>query len=310
VNQREPGDDPEAMVPGQITSGHIGLADYDTYTFTATSNDVGFVALHSTGGGRYPYLHLYDSQGTVVATHYDATSYAVLRNIQLPKTDTYTLAITEDGFDYEWDYTLCMIKIPGSNSPDPGDGPSDIVPFENAAAQITPGDLDAFAFAAIAGDTITLQLQEVSGSGTRRLLDLFAPDGTLLDSSSARVTSHCVSQTGIYVAVVADEGFDESFGYILSLSQTPVVPLSSGATQYLAIYLCMTNVVLRWETNAVGFRLESRIPPGTSWFAVDRAPEIIAHHYYVDEGVVTNKSQFYRLRCTTVPSRLARGPRS
>jgi hypothetical protein len=100
ANVREPGDDPEAMALGQNASGHISLADYDTYTFTATSNDVVFIALHSAGGGRYSYIFLYDSQGTVVAAHYGA-SYAALRNIQLPKTDTYTLAITEDGFDYE-----------------------------------------------------------------------------------------------------------------------------------------------------------------------------------------------------------------
>src|SRR5438093_1586646 len=34
VNQREPGDGAEAIVPGQITSGHIGPADMDTFTFT------------------------------------------------------------------------------------------------------------------------------------------------------------------------------------------------------------------------------------------------------------------------------------
>ena len=45
VNIREAGDGPEAIVPGQVTSGHIGLLDMDTFTFSGTSNDVITVAL-------------------------------------------------------------------------------------------------------------------------------------------------------------------------------------------------------------------------------------------------------------------------
>src|SRR2546422_345853 len=51
-NLREPGDGAEALVPGQITSGHISPADYDTFTFTANSNDVIYVTLLVTNGPR------------------------------------------------------------------------------------------------------------------------------------------------------------------------------------------------------------------------------------------------------------------
>src|SRR5436309_1591960 len=44
VNLREAGDAPEPIAFGQISGGHIGLADLDTYTFTAASNDVISVA--------------------------------------------------------------------------------------------------------------------------------------------------------------------------------------------------------------------------------------------------------------------------
>jgi hypothetical protein len=39
-----------------------------------------------------------------------------------------------------------------------------------------------------------------------------------------------------------------------------------------------------------------------NWSPVEQPPYIIANHYYVADGVATNASKFYRLRCTNCMS--------
>ena len=65
-NLREAGDGAEAIAPGQITSGHLGLLDMDTFTFSAASNDVITVALLRTNVIGDAYLYLYDPAGEEV----------------------------------------------------------------------------------------------------------------------------------------------------------------------------------------------------------------------------------------------------
>jgi hypothetical protein len=307
TNQREAGDGPESLAPGQLSYGHIEPADYDTFCFDAASNDVIYLTvLRTNGPGTSPYLYLYDPTGAVVTEGSANSILTYVPNRRLTLSGTYTVAVIDDGLNESFDYTICMVKAPGPNFPDQGDGPYELVPFQPVFAQIVPGDLDAFAFRAIAGDTIALKVQKVSGAGQNPVLELHAPDGTLLatgsSSSSATVGVSCAPQTGTYVAFVYDNGLNESFSYSITLNQSPIVPPSGGNTQYLAAYLCNTNVFLRWETNSAGFGLE-RTPtlPATNWVPVLEAPYVIADHYYLALGFPTNRSAFYRLHCTNCP---------
>ena len=72
-----------------------------------------------------------------------------------------------------------------------------------------------------------------------------------------------------------------------------------GDTQYLAICHCTNHVIVRWETNATGFVLESSGSiPSESWSSVSLPVTATGRHFYVDHGVATDRAQFYRLRGT------------
>jgi hypothetical protein len=303
ANQREPGDGPEVLTPGLVTSGHISLADYDTYTFAAASNDVIFLTVSSTGGARLPYLHLYDSTGAVVTAQWNNYKYATLSNLRLTKDDTYTLAVTEDLFNYEFDYHVCMIKHPGTNAADPGDGPAVLAPSTTASAQITHGDLDAFAFQAIAGDTIALRLRRAPGSGMNPMLQLLAPDGTLVPAGSpadsARGSVLCLPQTGAYLAVVSDDEFDEVFGYQLSFSQTPGPPPANAPPEFLQVMTCSNMVLVRWSNGTTGFRLQSTehlMSPASAivWSNIPPPYAEVGGFYFVTNSAPPNE-RFFRL---------------
>src|SRR5437773_597135 len=66
VNQREAGDDPEPILPGQISRGQIGLADMEACTRSGAVTDVITCALLRTNGtSGNPTLSVYDPQGNL-----------------------------------------------------------------------------------------------------------------------------------------------------------------------------------------------------------------------------------------------------
>jgi len=303
-----------AISPGQIVIGSItNTAETNYYSFLTASNDVVALTLLRTNGTGTTSLSLYDPMGTLIFA--DPGNGIVVNNPsnRLTKTGTYTLGVVASNLNVSYDYTLCMIKIPGQNIPEPGECQELLWPNETCPASIAVGDLDAYRLHAIAGDTITLILQKTSGNGLSPVMRLYSQDGNLLTaasaSNSARIRISCVSQTtGDYYVVIQDDGLNEGFGYELTLSQYPVIPPSSGATQYLAIFQCTNHVIVRWETNSAGFHLESAerpcsVPggPPNLWSPVNTPPRIIADQFYVDIGAVMNGSQFFRLRCTNCP---------
>jgi hypothetical protein len=317
VNQRESDDGPEALLPGQTRSGHIYPSDYDTFTFSASSNDVIYLTvLRTNGPGTGPFFYLYDPSGEVISAGAYSSLLTYVPNLRLTQTGTYTVGVIDGGLDEEFDYTLCVVKIPGPNIPDPGEGSETLSPGETRSAQITAGDLDAFAFHVIAGDTVTLNAYKTGGSGAGIYVQLYGPDGTVVfqasGASSGRIHAPCLAQTGIYTAFVGDSSLTGTLDYALSLIQSPVVPRSSGLNQYLAILQCEGQVTVRWETNSAGFALESiaAVEGATpvdwmaspNWTPVLTPPRIIAEHFYLDEAAINNSSRFYRLRCTNCPS--------
>jgi hypothetical protein len=215
--------------------------------------------------------------------------------------------VRDDGGNESFPYALTLIRCLGSNITDPGEGPYALAPFETRGGSITVGDMDAFSFRAIFGDSIRLSLQKTGGPGQGLVMDLFGPDCTLVASVAGATSSQLriacpANQTGNYMVRIRDDGGNEIFTYALSLTQYPVLPLSSGNTQYLAIFQCTNHIFVRWQTNSPGFRLESNpAVDGPTWTPVMTAPTVIADHFYVDEGVMTNGTRFYRLHCPTCP---------
>ncbi|MBW2694775.1 MAG: hypothetical protein JRE57_19490, partial [Deltaproteobacteria bacterium] len=94
------------------------------------------------------------------------------------------------------------------------------------------GDLDTFTLVAATGETLSLELQKTSGTGSGRL-ELYDPAGVLVDFATSAVTAsfdHLVAAPGTYTVLVKD-GLSAPRGsgdYILTYTtDAPPVPTMS-----------------------------------------------------------------------------------
>src|SRR2546425_5684 len=158
VNQREAGDGPEALLPGQTSYGHISPSDYDTFTFSASSNDVIYLTgLRTNAPGTYPYLYLYDPTGAVIAAGSGNAILTDVANLRLTTTGTYTVGIVDDGLNESFDYLITfnlaaglfflMIRRPPRST---------LFPYTTLFRSISPSDYDTFTFSASSNDVIYL----------------------------------------------------------------------------------------------------------------------------------------------------------
>jgi hypothetical protein len=298
-NLREAGDAAETIVPGQISAGRITAADMDTFTFTAASNDVISAALVMTNGSARPYLFLFDPKGNYLGEWNTGPSWPFVADARLNTTGQYTFLVIDGALTDIYDYTFCMLKIPGPNSSEPSEGTELLHSGETRMAEIVPGDLDAFTFDVIAGDTSFLTLSQTSGDG-QISASIYGPDGNVLATAYGATQTlrlSCSTNTGSYIVTIRDASLDQSLGYTLTLLQNPgPPPFYDPGHPYLAIFRCMTNPVVRWPTNAAGFQLEYRTNAESGeWSNLSPPYAIIANHFYV-----TNRSadpmRIFRLR--------------
>lgn len=283
----------------------VGEIDY--YTFSGASNETVTIFMTKTGGtGNDPYFTLHAPDGTLVAV---ASTYAgflgYVEAYKLTQTGTYQILCRDDGGNETFTYNLTFVKNPGPNVPDLGDSGPTIQPGQVLTNTIgDTSDIDALSFYAIAGDTVTISMVKIGGSGNNPFMQVQAPDGTVLasatGSSSATVHLDCLAQTGNYMLIYRDDGGNETFTYRLSLTQGPIELPSSGTNQYLTPYLCTDkHLYLRWNVNATGFALQTTTNLASPvWIPATNLVYTIADHLYVDVGLPTNSSALYRLVCT------------
>jgi hypothetical protein len=308
VNVAEPGDGAENLTFGRVAGGSINsAADVDMFCFMAESNDVICAALVLTNGGGEPYVYVYDRDAQFVGDLYDGNGYSGHNELRLSNSGPYTLVVIDNDFSRSYDYTLCVVKAPGPNTPEPDEGLDLLASGERREAQLTTGDLDAYSFTAIAGDTISISFSTLSGAG-EGIVRVYGPDRVLLGSGSSASTRPiripCVRNTGTYTLLCCREtGLTENFSYALALLEPP--PLVNDPDHpYLAIFHCESNTVVRWETNAAGFQLlftDNLCPMQVgnncfaTWTVIPPPYSLIANHYYFTNQSLAGE-RFFRLR--------------
>jgi hypothetical protein len=306
MNSREPGDGPETLSPGTFSGGRLTPLDMDTFCFEGVSNEVVNLALMVTNGsGINPYVQVYDPAGTFLfTTPLVSGTLAFRENWRLAASGTYTVMVRDDVLNESFDYCLNLIKAPGPNFTDPGDGPERLVSGEIRTASLTPGDLDAFAVKVVPGDRLGITLNILSASGGSPLIKLLGPDGVIINSAtgarSAMIKSECLWSPETYYIFIWDDGLNEAYDYQLTVVQSPSDSDSSGLAQYLAIFQCTNYAFVRWETNAVGFDLEwcSDLAEGAGAWTPAGPPSFrITDHYYFGDSL-TNRHRFFRLKHT------------
>jgi hypothetical protein len=205
----------------------IDVADLDTYTLTASAGDHIELRIADTSNTTLaPQLSLYAPSGALIGTGSDALVAKVAHTAA--EAGTFTVLV-KDGSQAPrnaGNYNLYFARIPGANEHGL---------LTRGIAQpgtIDLGDLDTYTLVASMGETISLELQKTSGTGSGRL-ELYDPAGVLVDSATNAGTAtfnHLVATSGTYTVMVKD-GLSAPRGsgdYILTYTtDAPPVPSMS-----------------------------------------------------------------------------------
>ena len=201
---------------GQTTAGSLSTAvEQDFYTFTATANDKVTIRLVRTSGTMDPYLELYDTTGTRIASDYTSSGNSATINSTLTAGGTYIIVVYDYNNDETGDYNLTWQKLnPPCNATAITCGQT--TPVSLSAA----GERDFYSFTVTAGDAVTIRLIKTLGTFQPKLV-LYDSAGTSIASSynysgNDVVLDRSLSPGGTYILEVSDYGDDATGSYNLT----------------------------------------------------------------------------------------------
>jgi hypothetical protein len=200
---RVPGsNDGGALNPNAPIDGTIDLGDMDSFTFNVTAGATAHLRVAEVGAtGFYPYVLVYDPNGTLVTSNFSASVAAV--SLTPSVSGTYTAVVTDasSGSAATGTYKIYYTLAPGST-----DG-GVLDPNAPLDGTIDLGDFDAYTFDANAGATIHLRVAEIGQTGFYPYVLVYDPSGALVTSNysaSVAAVSLTPTVTGTYTVVVTD----------------------------------------------------------------------------------------------------------
>ncbi len=227
---------------GELADG----AARHVYTFEGQAGVYVTLRLGRLSGAFDPVLTLYGPDGAALAAD-DNTGggrTALLRDIRLPQTGTYSAQVWGDGFAGRYEISLEMaaqaapllLTLPPAPSPTPLPplvAPTLAAAYDGARLEDhtpvigrieRPGAFVRYTLAAQAGDVLTIGVSPAAAGGIQPRLELYDPAGNLLVSVTAAQSNAGgdalaaalpVSATGIYLAFVTAPG-GETGDFIIS----------------------------------------------------------------------------------------------
>ena len=245
------GDEGGALVNGGNHDGTITIGDVDAWTLTAEAGDLIELRAGRTSGGFYPWLRLYDPNGELVTSGYDASDTELTQRATI--AGTYTVVVSSWYAGYTGDYTLFYLKVPGAFTVPGGDEGGPLTRGGTNAAAITIGDLDPWTFEANQGDKITLSMRELTG-GFYPYLQVYGPTGQLVASqnhSSLAQVSFTAPDSGLFVVVATSGTLGYTGTYQLANSGLPV----QGIPLRVAL-LAQGFLTINWPSALAGYVLQ------------------------------------------------------
>ena len=257
-----------SLFSGSAFSETIDVGDLDTYTFNASFGNHIQLQVADVGSALLtPQLTLYAPSGAEIAV---ATDDDVARVEHDAVESGIFTVLVKDGTSIPKNsgaYNLYFANIPGG---------TEFGPLTSGVPQsetIDLGDIDTYAiFASAIGETISLELEKTSGTGSG-LLELYDPTGTLVGSAttaSPASLDHLVAQIGNYTVLVRDGGEPPTGSGDYILTYTTNLVITNGTIKLGVLpegHLNVTNAgipSLQAGTTSVGLRLI--IPEGNETF--------------------------------------------
>lgn len=206
--------------------------DTDVYRFSGVTGDrILAEAVWVSGGSFNPRIKLIAPDGSVLG---DTWSPARL-DIVLSQAGIYTAIISDDGSFYAGGYAFTVSCTAGlclpPSPPDPPEGNIDcglestdmfVAYGTRVTCDITPGtDTDLYRFSGGTGDRILAEAVWKSGGSYNPRIKLIAPNGaTLGDTWSPARLDVVLPQTGVYTAIISDDGSFYAGEYAFTVSCT------------------------------------------------------------------------------------------
>lgn len=194
---------------GDTVEGTIDpYTEVDEYEFNATSADVITIRFAKTSGTLAPKVELYDPSDTKIST-----STSGVLDKALSSNGTYTIQMMNSYGTKTGDYALSLQNVitpEGAVQLDYG---------EDAEGEIgTYASIVAYTFNGTNTDKVTIRAGEITNDAGyfEPYLDLYAPNGTKLTSSSSGELNRNLTVTGSYCILVSDSSRNGAGTYAIA----------------------------------------------------------------------------------------------
>lgn len=212
---------------GQTVYGNISYyTKYDTYTFSAGTNDYIFFSIGEFGAhdtNFFPEIYVYKPSSALWSDTGDYYN-SWLHGSTSTYSGTWSIKVTRgDGYMTGGDYYLQMYILPGSPvSIFGGSAGGMMYPSTSYGGTINRADTGFFTFNGVASSTYTQTITATGGSGFTPYIQVLKPDGTS-DGVAWTTTNTTVSHTAVageYSVVVVNEfaGWSNTGTYTLELT--------------------------------------------------------------------------------------------
>ncbi len=210
---------------GQVLTGDLGFqGEVDLYTFSGVAGQSVRIQLSQVSGPGTPLFELYDPSDARIAYGGSWNAAIVAQDVKLTGTGTYTIRAEDVNLDQTMSYEIYLQRVTPPLSPTP-------ISF----GQVLTGNLsfrgkvDLYTFSGVAGQSVRIQLSQVSGPGTP-FFELYDPSDARIaygGSWNAAIVAQDVklTGTGTYTIRAEDVNLDQTMSYELYL-QRVIPPLS------------------------------------------------------------------------------------
>lgn len=201
-----------SLVSGSSVEGEIELGDLDSYTFTANVGESVALQVADAAGTFAPWAIVYAPNGNFVTSGYGSSVASIHLcpscTHSLSQSGTYTVVVLDgtQNSAQTGPYKLHFVRVPDAIES------GALVSGGSIAGTLELGDLDSFSFAAVVGETVRLQLNDLDGTFAGNV-KVYGPVGNLVttggEGAGGRIDlcpgcTHKVNVSGVYTVVVSD----------------------------------------------------------------------------------------------------------
>lgn len=315
------------LKPDESVLAEIARDQAHIYIFEATAGEIVSFQLKAIGEGD-PVLRLYNADADIIAMDDDsgAGSNAHIRNITFAEDAVYSVQVTmKDGGGYELRASLGEQTL----QPDMIITPTPFVAAAYAAPALgtldederlqshvpvlgdlrSGSDFGRYSFYGLPGEVVTIGLSPHSDSNVRPVLEIIAPDGSVLATASGRnsnangaaiVRNITLPEEGAYLIIVTSEdgtagSYTLSYGTGASYQESYVGDPTEGETFNRTLPAVGTRDVYRVVLHA-GDAISVAVNPGAN-SALDPVVELAdsdGNVLYRDDNSGTNRAALIR----------------